>query len=192
MDFGNGEGEIVEAIEDGKIVKVQESYALREGLLIIRKNKELFGTDEKEREREPDEKLDFDDFRRPLKKDERQVPKDLVDNFHWEIVRKRRYLNLSRRQFADSIGENEETVKALENGILPKDDFILINKVQETLGINLRKDRQDFGQDMRKLVEDRGETGFEEGEIEEFEEFEDEKGERRGKISGDEITLLEE
>jgi ribosome-binding protein aMBF1 (putative translation factor) len=144
------EDELVEAIVEGKIMKVRESVAKREGFPIIRKK----GIDLKERKEESEEvKLGFDDFRRPLGWKGNKVVGDLVDNFHWEIVRRRRHLDMNRKQLAEKIGEKEEVVKMVENGILPKDDFMIINKLQEVLGINLRKDREDFTQSFRKKVE---------------------------------------
>src|SRR3989344_4324594 len=149
MDFAFQGEEIVEAIEDGKIVKVSESYALKEGLPIIRRNRVFH----KGVNKEDAEGFDFDYFKRPLKKEKGQVTKDLIDNFHWEIVRRRKYLNMSRKQLADLLGEREEVVKILENGVLPREDFVLVTKVQQVLSINLRKNKMDFGQDMRKLIE---------------------------------------
>lgn len=75
---------------------------------------------------------------------EKKVLRSLVDNFHWKIVRARRQKGLSRIQLADAIGENEETVKDLEYGEIPSDDFVLITKVEEQLEIELKKKGEDF------------------------------------------------
>ena len=148
--------DFVEAIEDGKIVRVSKEYALKEGLLILRRPKiDLAEGQPKIKKRDPDEgRLSFDDYRRPLKNPKNRVIADLVENFHWEVSRARRAKNMNRKQLAKEIGVNETEVKLLENGILEKDDFVLINKVQEYFGINLRKDKKDFNQEMRKLVEE--------------------------------------
>ena len=141
----------VEAIEDGKIVKVNEDYAKREGLIILRKDNVI--REEKSTEVPFEGKMALDDFRRPLNRGNDQVSSELVDNFHWHILRERRRLNLTRSQFAQALGEDEEVVKMVENGLLPAKDFILINKIQKFLRLNLRKDQQDFVQPMRRLVD---------------------------------------
>jgi len=180
-------GTSVEAIEEGKIVTVTEDYARREGLPIVRK---IHSSKE-----DSSEKLDLGDkevvdFRRSLSWKKNRVLGDLIDHFHWEISKRRREMNLTRGRLAEMIGEKEGVIKELENGILHRDDFILINKVQDCLGINLRKDKKDFGQNMRKLVESQTLNedliGTDKGEVELFEDFDD------GKISGRDIEVIEE
>lgn len=149
MNFGRE----VEAIEEGKIVKVSEDYALKEGLPIIRKNLSKETERFKEREEAKEKIFGADEFRKPLDWKERKEIRGLIDNFHWEILRRRRVMNLTRKQFAEAVGEKEETIRKLENGILSSQDYVLISKVQGFLGINIRRDSGNFG-DMRKLVEE--------------------------------------
>ncbi len=145
---------MVEAIEDGKIVKVTEEYARREGLLVI-KRPELKPSFSKSNKIEPRSgMLKFELYRRPLRKVQNNVVSDLVENFHWIISQKRKQTGISRKQFAQALGESEDTIKFLENGILTIDDFILINKVQSYLGINLRKDGRDFNKPIREMIRD--------------------------------------
>jgi len=66
-------------------------------------------------------------------------PSDLIDNFHWEIQRIRRLRKITREQFAKGISEPESTVRMLEQGILPNNDYKIINKIEGFLQINLRK-----------------------------------------------------
>ena len=66
-------------------------------------------------------------------------PSDLIDNFHWEIQRIRRVRKITREQFAKGINEQEATVRMIEQGILPNNDYKIINKIESYLGINLRK-----------------------------------------------------
>jgi ribosome-binding protein aMBF1 (putative translation factor) len=68
---------------------------------------------------------------------------DLVDNFHWVIMRIRRARHISREQFAKDLGESETLIKMIEQGILPEDDNKIINKIEGYLGIKLRK--SEFG-----------------------------------------------
>jgi ribosome-binding protein aMBF1 (putative translation factor) len=147
--------EMVDAIKDGKIVRVQKSYAKREGLLILGKPKEIKEEVPNYSKSKPveEKRMLLDDYRRPLKWAQNQVVKELITNFNWEISKARRNRNWSRRQLADAINEKEDVVKMLENGILPKDDFVLINKIQDVLKINIRKDKTDFSQPLRSRLD---------------------------------------
>ena len=131
------ETDIVDAIEEGKIVKVSLSYAKKEGLAILRKPLiKTFQEPKKNRQFEQEERLSMDDLRRPLRPKKSQVIASLIENFQWEIAKKRRAIGLSRKQLALAINETESTIKLIENGIFPKDDFVIINKIQEIHPIN--------------------------------------------------------
>jgi ribosome-binding protein aMBF1 (putative translation factor) len=65
---------------------------------------------------------------------------DLVDNFHWIIMRTRRLKKLTQEQLAKEISESIAAIKMIEDGILPEDDYRLVNKIEGFLGINLVKD----------------------------------------------------
>ena len=64
---------------------------------------------------------------------------DLIDNFHWTIMRIRRMKHISREQFAKDLGETETVIQLLEQGIVPENDNKLINKVENYLGISLKR-----------------------------------------------------
>ncbi len=64
---------------------------------------------------------------------------DLIHNFHWVIMRARRSKKLTREQLAREIAEAVSAVKMAEQGILPEDDYKLINKLEAFLGIKIRK-----------------------------------------------------
>jgi len=64
---------------------------------------------------------------------------NLVDNFHWVIMKIRRRKGLSHRQLADAIGESEIAIDMLEKGKLPEDSEALIKKLEQFFQINLRK-----------------------------------------------------
>ena len=157
----------VEAIENGKIVKVSEDYAKREGLLVLRKESKFDRSEESGEEgrksimtshdHDENKLLSFDDFRKPLKMKNNQVYRELIDNFHWDIKKARRDKGLMRKKVAKDLGIDEADLKLIENGIYPDKDFVLINKIQKYFGLNLRKDKKDdlvFDQNMRKLAED--------------------------------------
>ena len=136
---------IVEVIKEGEIIRMSESQAMDEDLFVLRKIIE--------QEREP---LDLSNIEssKPatasrleewrvghfnLKKN--NVLEDLKDNFHWEISRARRMKNISRKQLAEKVEESEESLRMIEFGELPSDDFVLISKIERVLGIELRKEK---------------------------------------------------
>lgn len=145
-------GPMVDAIDDGRIVRVPEKYAIREGLPILRKKEFSFlaGPEKQEvmkevsrKERSQSDRMDI--LRRPLKKLQNNVLASLVDNFHWQIIGKRREFGLRRKQVAERISVSENDIKMIENGVLPKDDFVLINKIEQLFGVNLRKEGMPAG-----------------------------------------------
>jgi len=155
------EDKIVDAIDEGKIVKVRESYAKQEGLPILKKPRmqdvkerveviSHYSTTKTEDKRPIKDYLD-----RPLNWRKDQVIQELVENFHWIIGRERRRKSLTRKQLARLTNEKEDHIKMIEYGVLPTHDFVLINKIQDALGINLRKDKKDFNIPVRKLIEEK-------------------------------------
>lgn len=71
---------------------------------------------------------------------EKKPRPNLVDNFHWIIMRTRRLKKLTQEQLAKEILESTAAIKMVEQGILPEDDYKLVNKLEGFLGINLVKD----------------------------------------------------
>lgn len=156
----SGKAEMVDAIEDGRIVKVPEDYARREGLLILRKHVQIptspLGIKEKRDEGARRNKgfIGMDDLRKPLRKDS-EILNELVDNFHWILIQKRKGRGLTRKKVAEEIGETEVNLKMLENGVLPMNNFILINKLETYYGISLRKNKVASGSDkpLRQVID---------------------------------------
>jgi len=152
------EDSLVEAIEDGKIVKVPEFYAKREGLLILKKAEIPMGQSGRtpsfyDQEEKPEKTKPLTEyFKKKPDWREQQVISELVENFHWKIRAERRRKNFTRKQLARDVGEPDEKLKILETGRLPSFDFVLINKVQKALGINLRKDQKDFTQTTQDVM----------------------------------------
>lgn len=144
LEFKRREEGFVDAIEDGKIVKVSEDYARREGLLVLRKSFGAVseqGTVHKKEEEAARSRSSvvMDDFRRPLSSKASELMKELVENFHWILSRKRKDRGLTRKKVADDIGESEENIKLIENGVLPADNFVLVNKLEGYYGVVLRR-----------------------------------------------------
>ncbi|MDP2628659.1 MAG: hypothetical protein Q8P15_02050 [Nanoarchaeota archaeon] len=64
---------------------------------------------------------------------------DLIDNFHWVIMRARRAKKLTPEQLAKEIGESETAIKLAEKGTFPDDDYRLVNKLENFLRIRIIK-----------------------------------------------------
>lgn len=131
---------MVDALDEGSIVRVPESYARREGLPILRKWTAPQAQVRLANKLGPKETGGMDTFRRPLKKDSGGVRDALLENFHWVLSQRRKRMNISRKQLATAVGGTEQEIKLLENGVLPTNDFILISAVERHCGISLRKD----------------------------------------------------
>ncbi len=63
----------------------------------------------------------------------------LIDNFHWVIMRGRRAKHLTKKQLAEAIAEPELAVNLAEKGILPENSSKIIAKLENYLGIRIRK-----------------------------------------------------
>ena len=68
------------------------------------------------------------------------------------MERKKR--GVTKKQLAQLIGEKEEVIRTLEYGRLPAKDFVVINKIQKALGINLRKDGKTFDVPVKKMLDE--------------------------------------
>ncbi len=160
--------EIVEAIEDGRLVRVSEEYAKKEGLFILKRpmiqsyqqrsaisTPKISYQDKLEMEygRRRKSVLDLDRYRRPLNAKKEGVYFDLIDNFHWEIQKARKIRGLSRKQISSTLGESEEDIKMIENGVLPRGNYVLLNKMEKHFGLKLRRGDVDFNKSMRDYVE---------------------------------------
>ncbi|MEK6927696.1 MAG: helix-turn-helix transcriptional regulator [Nanoarchaeota archaeon] len=200
--FGLDKKEImVEALEEGKIVRVSESYARREGLLVLRKEHQINPNVTKPETQggfvtrnERKGLLRFEEFRRPLK-GANNVTNELVQNFQWVINQRRRERNITRKQLAAGAGISEYELKMIETGILLNDDFVLISKIEKFLGISLRKDGKDYNKSALQALKEnpmgsRGRMRIE-GTHRVEETKVEKKGENSEEFSGEEIELDE-
>lgn len=154
--FEKQEDRMVDAIEEGRIVRVTESYAKHEGLAILRKpsfqeNKPQVVPQEKANSSWSSFALKESLMKTPSWK-EKQVISELVPNFHWQIRVERKKRGLTKAQLAKAINESEENIKLVEFGKLPSEDFVLVNKLQKYLNINLRKDGKNFTDSAYKML----------------------------------------
>jgi len=65
---------------------------------------------------------------------------DLIDNFHWIIMRVRRIRGLTQKQLAENIGETEAAIKMAEQASVPQ-GYDLIDKIEKFLRVKLIKER---------------------------------------------------
>ncbi len=63
---------------------------------------------------------------------------DLVENYHWVVMRARRSKKISHEQLAERIAEPALVIARLERGLLPDKDIVL-RKVERALGVRLFK-----------------------------------------------------
>ena len=109
---------------------------------VRRQKKESFGEPEKKYEETTKEttlkEIVDKNYEIVVSKEKKPRP-DLVDNFHWILMRARRLKKLTQEQLAKEISESTAAIKMAEQGILPEDDYRLVNKLESFLGINLVK-----------------------------------------------------
>lgn len=143
------------AISGKGIVKICSNCSAMEGFPIIKKPVEKVEETEKQksvRERLIGMNKKFSSGKEPTLRDlidekykakNPQVHPDLTENFHWKIQQIRRNRKITREQFAAGIGESDATIRMIEGGILPEDNYKIISKIEKYLGISLRKNEQD-------------------------------------------------
>ena len=130
-------------------------------------------------------------YERKMKKD--SVPlksrPDLMDNFHWIIMRVRRVKGLTQGQLAQAIGESEAAIKMAEQGIVPE-GYGLIDKLEKFLKVRLIKERktQDTRQSQAKRILDFTKKDLDSLTIADLKQMKDE----REKGSGQRIEEVED
>lgn len=148
LDLRSSSNNFVEAIRDGEIVRVPHSVAIEEDLFILRNlgaepPQIVQSTLPMQVRRDKIEQKQgsvFSDWKvGKFGTKKNNVIQDLIPNFHWEIAKQRKLRNLTRNKLAEIIRASEHEVKMLELGELPSDDFILISRIEQFFGINLRK-----------------------------------------------------
>lgn len=142
----------VDAIEEGRIVRVTERYAKMEGLTILSRPLDsqsqegnaggAGGYTGSSRFKKKQSLLNFDKYRKPLDYRKNNVIAELMENFHWELGKLRKARCMTRKQLAGALNVSEEDIKSVENGILPADDFVLVSKIEKFYGISLRRGAQ--------------------------------------------------
>jgi len=70
--------------------------------------------------------------------------RDLIDNFHWVLMRSRRSKKLTRKQLAEKIGESEEAIKRAEEGMVLNNADIMLRKLENYFGIRIKKNESPY------------------------------------------------
>jgi ribosome-binding protein aMBF1 (putative translation factor) len=120
---------VVKRATDEQVAQSQRHVSVRDRLAGINNRNRIMGREVTLR----------DLVDRDLKSKKIQPHPDLIDNFHWTIQRIKRAKKITREQFAKAIGESEATVRMIEQGFLPENNYKIINKIESYLGVNLRK-----------------------------------------------------
>lgn len=191
--------DLVEVIKEGEIIKMSEWQAKEEDLFILRK---VIDPVSRVIDRKPVRSSDSNipnlslaDWKlRRFGYKKNNVVKDLKDNFHWDVIRARRTRGINRKQLADAVEASENEIKIIELGDLPRDDFVLISKIERIFGINLRKNKQKDEMtllDLQKMSEDRVRETLDKYHKKEFGKKQKEN-KKQENISGDDIEILGE
>jgi transcriptional regulator with XRE-family HTH domain len=64
---------------------------------------------------------------------------NLIEHFHWEIMRNRRRKGLSHEKLAENLGESSIAIAMLEKGKVPENAENLIKKLEQFFQVKLRK-----------------------------------------------------
>lgn len=123
-------------------------------------------------------------FRQNLKEDS-EMKKNMIENFHWAMMRARRAKHMTQEQLAQTIKEPVIAIQNLEQGFVPEKSRELIGKIENCLFVRLKKPNTEiekretsFSQISNLKVSDLKEMkNEEESEIfdEDFSEAEEEK-----------------
>jgi ribosome-binding protein aMBF1 (putative translation factor) len=141
----DNEVRLFDAISNEGIIKICEKCASEEGIPVIKKTYEF--------EKKPALKNQESNLRkivdsRVVANESRREFADLIDNFHWIIMRARRIKHMTQEQLGKEIGESEKIIKSAEKGFLPADYRDFIKKIEDILSIRL------FNKEARKRIEE--------------------------------------
>jgi ribosome-binding protein aMBF1 (putative translation factor) len=130
-------------IENIPIIKKPNAAQLREaekGEEVYRRMKRLSGLTNEEKK----DTFFIEDRLKELDlKPELELPEinklNLIEHFHWDIMRNRRKKGLTQERLAQALAEPLEFIQMLEKAKLPENAEILIKKIEQFFQINLRK-----------------------------------------------------
>lgn len=129
-------------IENIPVIKKPDTDQLKnaEQVTVYKRMKEMSGIPS------PDKKESFfveDKLKQLDEHPELELPErdklNLIQHFHWEIMKNRRRKGLSQKQLAENLGESETAIAMLEKAKYPENAEVLIKKLEQFLMIRLRK-----------------------------------------------------
>jgi len=63
---------------------------------------------------------------------------NLIEHFHWEVMKHRRRKGMTQKHLAESLGESETSIQLIEKARLPDNAEIIINKLEQFFQTKLR------------------------------------------------------
>ncbi|MFA5953074.1 MAG: hypothetical protein WC812_00615 [Candidatus Pacearchaeota archaeon] len=127
--------------------KINSRESVRKRLLkLVGIKEDKFARETKERQVHPSDVTLRDIVEKNFKEKIAEKPKtydDLIDNFHWVIMRKRRAMKITAEQFAKEIFEPTLAVESAEKGILPNDYSAFVLKLERCLNVKLFKEEKE-------------------------------------------------
>ncbi len=129
-------------IENIPIIKRPDASRLKEserGVRVYDRMKRLSGIKEQKKDESffIEDKLKQLDAMPKLELPERNKL-NLIEHFHWEIMRNRRRKGLSHEKLAENLGESSIAIAMLEKGRLPENAEGLIRKLEQFFQVRLR------------------------------------------------------
>lgn len=81
---------------------------------------------------------------------------NLVDNFHWKIMRARRANKITQGQLAEKINEAPAMVMLAEKGFVAEGKYEFVKKIESALGIKILKEDKfaSFDEELKKIKSD--------------------------------------
>jgi putative transcription factor len=130
-------------IENIPIIKKPDSSQLKDseqGIGVYSRMKKLSGIKDEKTE----ETFFIEDKLKELNKNPQlEVPQkdklNLVEHFHWDIMKNRRRKGFSQKQLAESLGESEIVIQMLEKAELPENAEQIIKKLEQFFQVKLKK-----------------------------------------------------
>ena len=180
-------------IENIPIIKKPDSEQLKESETnrVSDRMKDMSGIREPEK---PDTFFKEDKLRELDSNPELELPErenlNLVENYHWEIMKQRRRRGLSQRQLSESLGESEVAIQMIEKGKLPENAKRILSKLEQIFQNRLMIVPQKISQNTQPiLVDEEGETIDFVPEDEDMIFIEDEPINENAEKSAEEISL---
>lgn len=148
--------QLFDGVFDEEMINICEYCAENEGIPLIKRPSEdqLEKVDKKSSVRERMERLsgpikttqiseDQFNVQRNIAKlrlpEKKQYHEDLFDNYYWTVNISRRRNKISPKQLAEKIGVEEEVIKGIERGKIPKNFEEIFIKLETYLGVKLIK-----------------------------------------------------